>query len=96
MQRRSMLALGAAGLALPAAAYGARNAGARGEPLMLFRSVRGAFVHGCCAPPQTAAFLAVEGEDSAAIRLVGNALDDAAKPVETRHGATPDAVTVGS
>jgi Glycosyl hydrolases family 28 len=67
-----------------------------GQPMVVLRGVRGAFVRGCWAPPHTATFLAVEGEDSAAISLVGNALSEAAKPVETRKGATEHAVTVGS
>jgi hypothetical protein len=69
------------------------DAPAGGEPLLVFRNVRRAFVQGCWAPPHTSTFLAVEGESSSGISLVGNELAAAGKPVETIKGAPTSAVS---
>jgi len=70
----------------------AGDAPAGDEPLLVFRNVRRGFIHGCWAPPHTSTFLAVEGEDSSAISLVGNALGEAKKSVETLKGSPSNAV----
>jgi hypothetical protein len=69
------------------------DAPAGGESLLVFRDVRRAFVQGCWAPPHTSTFLTVEGENSSAISLVGNALGEAEKAVETIKGAPSNAVS---
>jgi hypothetical protein len=74
----------------------AGDAPAGGEPLLVFRNVRRAFIHGCWAPPHTSTFLSVEGEGSSAISLVGNALGEAGKSVETLKGSPSDAVSEAS
>lgn len=71
----------------------AGDAPAGEEPLIVLRDVRGGFIHGCCAPPHTSTFLSVEGENSSAISLVGNALGEAGKSVETIKGSPANAVS---
>jgi polygalacturonase len=71
----------------------AGDAPAGGEPFLVFRNVRRGFIHGCWAPPRTSTFLSVEGEDSSAISLVGNALGEAGKSVETLKGSPSNAVS---
>ncbi len=71
----------------------AGSAPASSEPLLLFRNVRRAFIHGCAAPPRTETFLRAEGERSSNISLVGNDLSAAANATEAREGATADAIS---
>lgn len=71
----------------------AGSAPASREPLLLFRNVRRAFIHGCCVPPHTETFLRAEGQLSSDISLVGNDLSGAANATETLHGAPDGAVS---
>ncbi|MHB1033606.1 MAG: glycoside hydrolase family 28 protein [Pirellulales bacterium] len=64
---------------------------AKADPVVLFRDVQDALVHGCRAPRGTGTFLAVEGPQSGKIKLVANDLTEASRPVATGAGAPPDA-----
>lgn len=69
------------------------TAPASDESLVLFRDVARAFIHGCCAPPGTKTFLAVEGRRSSGISLVGNDFSGTSKSAQTSKGALASAIS---
>lgn len=64
------------------------------SPAIVFQNVRDALVHGCQAAPGTGAWLRVGGNNSAAIRLVGNELSAASQAVEMGQDVPAQAVMV--
>jgi hypothetical protein len=64
------------------------------NPAVWFKDVRRALVHGCRSPENVAAFLQVEGNQSAKIRLLANDIAGAKAAFRLGAEASPKAVTV--
>jgi Glycosyl hydrolases family 28 len=62
------------------------------QPVVRFRNVRDAFVHGCRSPRGTDCFLRVEGNASSGIRLLDNDLTQAKQAAELGAEAPSEAV----
>ena len=66
-----------------------------GEPSILLNQVKDAFLHGNRVGTERRAFVQVSGEHSAGIRITGNDLSKARKPVEVSAGVPGGAVLIG-
>ena len=64
------------------------------NPVICFKDMRNAFLHGCRSPETTGSFLRVEGKDSQRIKLMANDLAAARRAIELGVGVREDAVRV--
>jgi polygalacturonase len=71
------------------------TAPAAGAPVFDLRNTRRVFLTGMRAPHGSKVIAQVSGAQSSAIRLLGNALEDAQQAIELTAGAPPDAAKVG-